>query len=164
MSDNIAVKPSTDSTAVNVRADDVSSVLWQGVKIAVGADGEAAFVDGGVQTPTNSIPVVQPQTTGTLYTASGITSSHPEDLVTAGYNYLTLYWRTTAVGTSAYIAVTAYDPSSAGDSYFLGRTPTLTADSNEVSLTVPLHGAQKVKISHVVVGAMSSVTYYSLFS
>jgi hypothetical protein len=163
MADNIAVKPSTDATAVNVRTDEVSSVHWQAAKIAIGADNEAAFVDGGVQEQANSLPVVPAQKSGTLYTAAGITASHPEDLVTAGYKYLTLYWKTTLCGT-CYLAVTAYDlaTSSPGDTYFLGRTASITADVNEVALTVPLCGAQKVKVSHVVSGNLTSVTYYVL--
>lgn len=55
MADNVDITPGTGKT---VRADDVSGVLLQVVKIALGADGvEDLLVDSGQQTKANSIPV-----------------------------------------------------------------------------------------------------------
>lgn len=64
MADNVDITPGTGKT---VRADDVSGVLLQVVKIALGADGaEDLLIDSGQQTKANSLPVVLASDQGAL--------------------------------------------------------------------------------------------------
>lgn len=49
--------PITAGTGTDIAADLVGGYYHQRVKLSVGADGEAADLDGGQQTMTNSIPV-----------------------------------------------------------------------------------------------------------
>lgn len=54
MSDNIPITPGSGKT---IAADDIASVYYQRVKIAVGADGEATDLDFGQAVMANSLPV-----------------------------------------------------------------------------------------------------------
>jgi hypothetical protein len=54
MTDNINVTPGAGAT---VAADLVGGALYQRVKLAIGADGEAADLDSGQQTMANSVPM-----------------------------------------------------------------------------------------------------------
>jgi len=58
MTDNIGVKPDTDSTAVQVKTDVVDGVHVPVYKMASGADGEAVLVDTG-----NRMPIQAPDLT-----------------------------------------------------------------------------------------------------
>lgn len=52
MADNI-----TNPNGDVIRTDDISGVHWQGVKLALGADGSATFVAAGTQADSASVPV-----------------------------------------------------------------------------------------------------------
>lgn len=54
MADNVDITPGTGAT---VAADLVGGALYQRVKLAIGADGEAADLDSGQQTMANSVPM-----------------------------------------------------------------------------------------------------------
>lgn len=66
MSDNFTFKDASNNTKT-AAADDVSSVLYTKVKVALGADGaEDLVVDSGQQTMANSVPVVIASNQSTL--------------------------------------------------------------------------------------------------
>jgi len=165
MADNIAVKPSTDATAVNVATDEVSSKHYQINKLALGEDGVATLIPPGVQEPSASVPVVNNQKTGLLTTLTASASSTPVDLATAGYKNLTLHWDVTVLSAGSWqIVVQMYDYDENQDSYYLAETEAITG-VGATMLTVPLFGAQKVKISHVrSSGTITSTTKYILWS
>ncbi|QIG71424.1 hypothetical protein EVB32_316 [Rhizobium phage RHph_TM39] len=63
MADNMSVTPGNGAT---IAADDVGGVLYQRIKVAIGADGAAADLTFGQQTKTASLPVVLASNQDTL--------------------------------------------------------------------------------------------------
>lgn len=82
MADNIAVTPGTGAT---IAADDISSVLYQRVKISQGADGTAVDVSSAAPLSTQAIAV----TTGgaSFYKSIDLDESEEEVKATAGQLY-----------------------------------------------------------------------------
>lgn len=84
MPDNTTITPGTGAT---VAADDIGGVLYQRVKLAVGADGSAADLAPGTATAANSLPVAM-ASDGTFATLSGaVTETAPaSDTASSGLN------------------------------------------------------------------------------
>jgi hypothetical protein len=85
MADNVGYTPGTGAT---IAADDISSVLYQRVKISAGADGSATDVSSGNPIPAsvpnaNSVTIMSVTTaaTGTNYTAFSSQTCNSLDIV-----------------------------------------------------------------------------------
>jgi hypothetical protein len=72
MADNLPVTPGSGAT---IAADEIAGVKFQRVKMAIGADGEAADLDFGQATKANSLPVALASDQDTLAVAQ-IGSAH----------------------------------------------------------------------------------------
>ncbi len=161
MADNIAVKPSTDSTKADVKTDEVSSVHWQCNKLAFGADGVANLVGA-----TQPLPVGNPYSISATAALSSISASSPiENIDVTGFSHITIFWNVTAITGTWQIILTAYgEDDDTQEDYYLGESVQATATGRYL-LVLPLHGVQKVKISHYEAssGTLSSQTTYILW-
>jgi hypothetical protein len=99
MADNIAVTPGTGAT---VAADDISGVLYQRVKVSIGADGSASDLSSSNQMPvlpsmgSGGHLSLQTNATGTTYTAFG--SQVCKQLTVSNQTGTTLEFRQGATG------------------------------------------------------------------
>jgi hypothetical protein len=161
MADNILVTPSADSTAVSVKTNEIDGKHWQCIKNSFGADGVATLVDAE-----NPLPVGNPGKVSDTTALSTISVSTPiEDIDTSGFANITIFWNVTAITGTWQLIVTAYgEDDDVQEDYYIGEGVQATA-AGRYLLALPLHGVQKIKISHyeVASGTLSSQTTYILW-
>ena len=97
MADNVSVTP---GTGLSIAADDIGGIMYQRVKIGIGADGAAADLSFGQQTKSASIPVVLPTDQGTL-TVSQIPRAYDTSATFTRPANMTPYTAKDVVGTTA---------------------------------------------------------------
>lgn len=66
LADNVKINPSTRSSGIDVATDEIDNVHYPIYKVAIGANGEAIFIDGDNPLPVDVIESGTKHTTDTV--------------------------------------------------------------------------------------------------
>lgn len=102
MADNVAVRPSTDTSKIDVATDEISSVHYPIYKTAYGADGSVTQVDAANPLPVNVADTITKNGKTSLYTVAGISDTQTAHISLSTSSTLIAYMLIDISNTSAW--------------------------------------------------------------